>query len=140
MVLDQIGQIALTVDDPEAAEQFYGSTLGLRKLYRFGDMLFFDCAGVRLLVEKEQKQPFHPASSVLYFRVKDIAQATRDLKAKGVAFISEPHLIAPMPDHDLWMAFLRNKPIQTSYKKNARYYPGIFISVSLLLLALERIR
>ena len=26
-----------------------GRKLGLRKLYRFGDLSFFDCAGVRLL-------------------------------------------------------------------------------------------
>ena len=106
--LNQIGQIAVSVDDIEAAERFYGESLGLRKLYRFGDLVFFDCAGVRLLVEKEQKQPFVPASSVLYFRTPDIAMATRELKAKGVAFIDTPHLIAPMADHDLWMVFFKD--------------------------------
>ena len=106
--LNQIGQIAVSVDDIEAAERFYGESLGLRKLYRFGDLVFFDCAGVRLLVEKEQKQPFVPASSVLYFRTPDIAMATRELKAKGVAFIDTPHLIASMADHDLWMVFFKD--------------------------------
>src|SRR5437868_3951860 len=106
--LNQIGQLAVTVDDPDAAERFYGETLGLRKLFRFGNLIFFDCAGVRLLVEKSDSQPFIPSSSVIYFRTPDIAIASRDLKAKGVPFIDTPHLIAPMPDHDLWMTFFKD--------------------------------
>ena len=30
------------------------------------------------------------------------------LKERGVDFIDEPHLIARMPDHDLWMVFFRD--------------------------------
>ena len=106
--LNQIGQIAVTVDDPEAAEHFYSQTLGLRKLFRFGNLIFFDCAGVRLLVEKSDQQPFKPSSSCLYFRTPDISIAVKDLKAKGVSFIDTPHLIAPMEDHDLWMTFFKD--------------------------------
>ena len=50
--LNQLGQIALPVTDVDRAETFYEKTLGLRRLYRFGDLTFFDCAGVRLLLEK----------------------------------------------------------------------------------------
>ncbi len=106
--LNQIGQIALTVDDVDEAEKFYGEQLGLRRLFRFGDMVFFDCAGVRLLVEKSSQQPFEPSSSVLYFRTPDLSIAVRDLKAKGVSFTHAPHLIAPMEDHDLWMSFFKD--------------------------------
>jgi methylmalonyl-CoA/ethylmalonyl-CoA epimerase len=90
-----------------AAEEFYGQKLGLRKLYRFGDLIFFDCAGVRLFLEKARSQPFVPNRSVLYFRTPDITVAVRELEAKGVSFIDKPHLIAPMEDHDLWMTFSR---------------------------------
>ncbi|HWP82186.1 MAG TPA: VOC family protein [Bacteroidota bacterium] len=108
IALNHIGQIAMTVDDIEAAERFYEHSLGLRKLYRFGDMVFYDCAGVRLLVEKEKKKPFVPSSSILYFRTPDLTVAIRELKAKNVAFVTQPALIAPMPDHDLWMAFFKD--------------------------------
>jgi len=108
VALGQLGQVAVSVDDVDAAEQFYGNSLGLRKLFRFGNLLFFDCAGVRLLVEKSDKSPFVPASSVLYFRTPDITVALRELKARGVSFIDAPHLIAPMEDHDLWMVFFRD--------------------------------
>jgi methylmalonyl-CoA/ethylmalonyl-CoA epimerase len=52
VVLNQLGQVSLSVDDVGAAEEFYGQKLGLRELYRFGGLVFFDCAGVRLFLEK----------------------------------------------------------------------------------------
>jgi methylmalonyl-CoA/ethylmalonyl-CoA epimerase len=30
------------------------------------------------------------------------------MKQSGVRFEDEPHLIATMPDHDLWMTFFRD--------------------------------
>ncbi len=109
IALNQLGQVMLLVDDVDAAEQFYTSTLGLRKLYRFGDLLFLDCAGLRLLVEKSSAQPFVPSASILYFRVADISLAYREFQNRGVAFIDQPHLIAPMEDHDLWMVFFNDQ-------------------------------
>lgn len=106
--LNALGQIALSVDDADAAERFYSESLGLRKLYRFGDLVFFDSAGLRLMVEKSSAQPFTPASSVLYFRVADILVAVRALEARGVVFVAAPHRIAAMEDHDLWMAFFKD--------------------------------
>ena len=108
VALNQLGQVSVTVDDIDTAERFYSETLGLRKLYRFGDLLFFDCAGVRLYIQKSNAHPFAPASSVLYFRIPDITISVRELKARGVSFIDDPHLIAPMEDHDLWMAFFKD--------------------------------
>ena len=108
VTLNQIGQIALTVDDVDAAERFYSEALGLRKLFRFGDLLFFDCGGVRLMVDKSNNKPFTPASSCLYFKTPDIAVAVRQLKSGGVSFVDKPHLIAPMEDHDLWMVFFKD--------------------------------
>ena len=104
--LGPIGQIAVSVSDVDRAEAFYGGLLGLRKLFRFGDLVFFDCAGVRLLVEKAAG-PI-TSGAVLYFRCADIVLARRELEARGVAFTDQPHLIAPMEDHDLWMTFFND--------------------------------
>jgi methylmalonyl-CoA/ethylmalonyl-CoA epimerase len=106
--LNQIGQIALAVGDIDQAEAFYGEQLRLRKLYRFGDLSFFDCAGVRLMLEKAGKLEDIQRSSVIYFRCADIALTVRELKDRSVSFIQEPHLIAEMDDHDLWMAFFKD--------------------------------
>ena len=107
--MNQIGQIAIPVSNTDRSEAFYERTLGLRKLYRYGDLSFFDCAGVRLMLSPpEAGEPVVPRQGAIYFRVADLALAVRDISSKGAEIISEPHLTAPMPDHDLWMAFTRD--------------------------------
>src|SRR5688572_3144804 len=106
--LNVVGQVSLTVDDIEAAEKFYVEGLKLRKLYRFGNLLFLDCAGLRLFIEASNEKPFVPKSSVLYFRVPDLTIAVGQLRHNGVDFVDQPHLIAPMEDHDLWMTFFKD--------------------------------
>jgi methylmalonyl-CoA/ethylmalonyl-CoA epimerase len=106
--LSRIGQIALAVADVDRAEAFYEEVLGLRKLYRFGDLTFFDCAGVRLMLEKARAGGDTAHASVIYFRCADIAFAVRELQARDVSFDSKPHLIAKMEDHDLCMAFFKD--------------------------------
>ena len=109
MTLGQIGQIAIAVSNTDRAEAFYEKVLGLRKLYRYGDLSFFDCAGIRLMLSPpEAGTAVEPGQGAIYFRVADLSLAVRDLKAKGIELVSEPHLTAPMPDHDLWMAFVRD--------------------------------
>ena len=102
--LGPVGQIALNVADADRAEAFYGEVLGLRKLFRFGGLVFFDCAGLRLLLD-QQPPDASKRGSVIYFRVADIALARRELEGRGVAFSDQIHLVAPMEDHDLWMTF-----------------------------------
>ena len=78
-----IGQIALAVADVDRAEAFYGGQLGLRRLYGFSDLCFFDCAGVRLMLEKARDQGEVARSSVIYFRCTDLALAIRELEGRG---------------------------------------------------------
>jgi methylmalonyl-CoA/ethylmalonyl-CoA epimerase len=96
------------VQDVDRAESFYQNTLQLRKLYRFGDLTFFDCCGVRLLLEKASDNETTVYGSPIYFSCTDIALAVREIKQRGITFKVEPHLIAPMEDHDLWMAFFED--------------------------------
>ncbi|HSI00588.1 MAG TPA: VOC family protein [Reyranella sp.] len=84
--LSQIGQIALPISDVERAEAFFGGVLGLRKLYRFGDLTFFDCTGVRLLREKVKDPTELVPPGCLYFRCADIALAVAELEKRGLAF------------------------------------------------------
>jgi methylmalonyl-CoA/ethylmalonyl-CoA epimerase len=106
--LNRIGQIAHAVRDVDRAEEFYRDKLGLRKLYRFGDLSFFDCAGVRLLLEKAHDPDTAGHGSPIYFACADIALTVRELQARGVVFTNLPHLTAKMDDHDLWMAFFED--------------------------------
>ncbi len=58
--LNQVGQVSLSVADVDEAERFYTGVLGVRKLFRFGGLLFLECAGLRVLVEKSAINPFSP--------------------------------------------------------------------------------
>ena len=44
----------------------------------------------------------------MYFSVPDLPGAHAQMKSRRVEFIDEPHLIAKLPDHDLWMAFFKD--------------------------------
>jgi methylmalonyl-CoA/ethylmalonyl-CoA epimerase len=103
--LSQIGQINVRVHDLPRAMAFYRDDLGIPFLFDVPNMAFFDCAGVRLLLALPEGEGSDHPSSILYFKVDDIHGATEALRARSVKITSEPHLIARMPDHDLWMSF-----------------------------------
>jgi methylmalonyl-CoA/ethylmalonyl-CoA epimerase len=93
----------------ERASAFYQDVLGLKLLFKAPPGLaFFDCGGVRLMIDRPEKPEFDHPSSILYFAVPDIQAAQAQMKLSGVRFEDEPHLIARMPDHDLWMTFFRD--------------------------------
>jgi methylmalonyl-CoA/ethylmalonyl-CoA epimerase len=105
----RIGQIAINAKDVERAAAFYQDVLGLKLLFRApGGLAFFDCGGVRLMLDRAEKPEFDHPSSILYFVVPDIRTAYGKLKEGGVRFEDEPHMIARMPAHDLWMTFFRD--------------------------------
>ena len=106
--LSTIGQIAMVAKDVPRATAFYRDRLGMRFLFEFPGLAFFDCDGVRLMISRAEKPEFDHPGSVLYFKVDDLDAAHADLTAKGVEFIDKPHLIAKLPDHELWMAFFKD--------------------------------
>lgn len=107
--ISRLGQIAINAHDVERAAAFYQDVLGLKLLFKAGPGLaFFDCGGVRLMLTRPEKPEFDHPGSVLYFAVPDIQAAHAGMKGKGVQFEDEPHLIAKLPDHDLWMTFFRD--------------------------------
>jgi methylmalonyl-CoA/ethylmalonyl-CoA epimerase len=105
--LEEIGQIAVTVSDLARAKDFYQNLLGMHFLFDAGPMSFFQCGKIRFAIGTSDK-PVSPGGTILYFRVGDIEAIHASLAAKGVEFIQKPHLVARMPDHDLWLAFLND--------------------------------
>ena len=106
VALNSIGQIAIIVKDVSRATTFYRDKLGMKYLFAAGNLVFFDCGGVRLMLDKAVKPEL--GTSIIYFRVADINRAHQQMRSDGVEFVDEPHLIARMPDHDLWMTFFRD--------------------------------
>lgn len=104
-----IGQASINVHDVDRAVAFYRDTLGLRFLFQAGPkMAFFDCGGVRLMLALPERPEFDHPGSIFYFKVADIQAVAATLESRGVQFEGPLHLIAAMPDHDLWMAFFRD--------------------------------
>jgi predicted enzyme related to lactoylglutathione lyase len=99
-----IGQVAVVCKDVARGSAFYRDVLGFRHLFDAPPSLsFFDCGGVRLMLTTvERPEDDHPGS-MLYFFVSDIEGVQRDLTAKGVQFLEQPHLIAKLSDRDVWL-------------------------------------
>ena len=104
--LSTIGQIAIPVKDLERAVTFYRDSLGMRFLFKVPRLAFFDCAGVRLMLDIPETEEFQKHSSIIYFMVADLAAAHRTLLERGVTFRTDPHIAAKMADREVWMAFL----------------------------------
>jgi methylmalonyl-CoA/ethylmalonyl-CoA epimerase len=104
---DRIGQIAITVRDLARSRDFYRNTLGMKHLFDAGNMSFFQCGEIRLMIGTSE-EPVPAGGTILYFRVQDIHQTHAALDAQDVVFLQRPHLVARMPDHELWMAFLND--------------------------------
>ena len=106
--LSTIGQIAIVVHDVDRAVEFYRDKLGIKFLFRAGNLAFFDAGGVRLMLDRPEKPEFDHPPSILYFTVPDIRAAYSELKNRGVRFEDEPHLIARLADREVWMCFFRD--------------------------------
>lgn len=101
-------QIAVNCHDLKRATEFYRDKLGLKLLYEFPGLAFFDCGGVRLMLSKPETADLDHPTSIIYYRVADIHQATRAIADKGVKIVHEPRIIAHMPDHDLWLSYVHD--------------------------------
>ncbi|HEY8538062.1 MAG TPA: VOC family protein, partial [Steroidobacteraceae bacterium] len=104
--LGRIGQISRSVRNVEAAERWYKDVLGLKHLYTFGKLAFFDCDGTRLFLSEQEDAG---AESILYLQVADIVAAYDELRKRGVEFVSAPHRIHTHADGtEEWMAFFND--------------------------------
>ena len=107
--LAEIGQIALVVSDVPQATTFYRDVLGLKFLFSAGpDLAFFAAGSVRLMLTKPEGNDEVGKNSILYFKVTELASTHAAILARGAKNEREPRLLAKMPDHELWMAFVRD--------------------------------
>ena len=103
--LNQIGQIFVNVKDLDRAIAFYRDILGMTFLFQAPpNMAFFDCGGIRLMLGTADRPDLDHPASIIYYKVEDIERIYETFKARGVKFIVKPHLVAPMPTYDLWLA------------------------------------
>ena len=105
--LGTIGQILVPVRDAERAAAFYRDALGMRFLFAFPHMAFFDADGIRLYLSEPEAPDFRGRATI-YFRVPDIDAAVAALEARGVEFAGRPHVVHRDGTIELWMAFTKD--------------------------------
>jgi methylmalonyl-CoA/ethylmalonyl-CoA epimerase len=108
--LIEIAQVALTVSNLDRSIEFYRDVLGLPLLFTAPPGLaFFRCGDVRIMLgAAAQSGTQEKMTSTLYFRVDDIHESAEVLTKRGVVFEQKVHLVASLPDHDLYMGFFRD--------------------------------
>jgi len=107
VALESVGQVSIAVKDVERARNFYRDTLGLRFLFEFPGMAFFDCGGVRLYLAVANT-PELDRTSIVYYRVSDIQATAAALEARGVTFLQPPARVHEDVRHELWLAFFQD--------------------------------
>jgi catechol 2,3-dioxygenase-like lactoylglutathione lyase family enzyme len=55
--LGSIGQIAIHITDIKRSVEFYGSTLGMKKILAAPNLAFFDNGGTRLMLSSGEGEP-----------------------------------------------------------------------------------
>ena len=109
MKLSEIRQIAITVSDVGTALPFYRDVLGLKFLFSPGpNLAFLDAGGVRIMLSTPQGAGTPGHNSILYFKVREIAATHAAIVARGAKNERDPQLAAKMPDHELWIGFVRD--------------------------------
>jgi predicted enzyme related to lactoylglutathione lyase len=107
--LCEIRQIAITVSDVGKVLPFYRDALGLNFLFSPGPNLAFLAAGpVRLMLSTPQGAGAPGQNTILYFKVTDIGATHNAVVARGATSERAPQLTTRMPDHELWISFLRD--------------------------------
>lgn len=107
--LGEIGQIAITVSDIAKAKACYHGVLGLKHLFDAGPNLSFLAAGpVRLMLTTSQGSGEPGKNSILYFKVAAVEQVYTAVTTAGATPERAPQLTAKMPDHELWIGFIRD--------------------------------
>jgi methylmalonyl-CoA/ethylmalonyl-CoA epimerase len=105
----KIGQVAITVSDVGSAVAYYRDVLGLKFLFSPGpNLAFLSDSSIRIMLSTPQGSGAVGANSILYFQVTDIEATYDAIIARGSASERPPQFVAKMPDHDLWIGFLRD--------------------------------
>lgn len=109
MNISTIGQIAIAISDLDKAVYFYQKILKLEMLFDVPpNMAFFNCGGVRLMLTTLQGPEQDHNTSVIYYKVTGIESIFDELKALQVDIERPPGMAAKMPDHELWIGFIRD--------------------------------
>ncbi len=104
----EIGRIAVAVDDVSVSLPFYRDVLGLKFLFNPSpDLAFLAAGSIRVMLSTPQSHKTPGKNSILYFKVSNIEAAHSAIVQRGAVNERKPQLTAKLPDHELWIGFVR---------------------------------
>lgn len=107
--ISKIGQLAITVSDVGEALKFYRDTLGLSFLFSPShELAFLQCGETRIMLTCPQGAGEVGKNSISYFSVTELESFFEQAVHLGANVEREPQLAAQMPDHELWIGFLKD--------------------------------
>ena len=91
----RLHSVMLGVSDVDASVRFYTELLGFTLCGRFEEFAFVDVHGTMLTLSGDlaKARPPAPAPVELVLAVNGVRDAYAKLRARGVSFLNEPHLI-----------------------------------------------
>jgi catechol 2,3-dioxygenase-like lactoylglutathione lyase family enzyme len=108
-MITHIGQIAIAITNLDASVSFYRDVLGLPLLFEVApNMAFFQCGDTRLMLTTLQGPESDHQTSTIYYTVTNIAEVFASFEQASIAVERPPQLAANMPDHELWIGFIRD--------------------------------
>ncbi len=107
--ISKIAQLAITVSEVEKALGFYRDILDLNFLFSPSkDLAFLQCGETRIMLSTPQGAGEVGKNSIPYFLVENIESAYEQAVNSGATAERAPQLAAQMPDHELWIGFLKD--------------------------------
>ncbi|MEW5251410.1 VOC family protein [Microbulbifer sp. 2201CG32-9] len=104
-----LGQLALTMSNVQLALEFYRDILGLEFLFSpVENLAFLQSGETRIMLTTPQGAGEPGNNSIPYFKVSNIVEFYDSVLTKGAIAEREPQIAAQMPDHELWIGFIKD--------------------------------
>ena len=104
-----IMQVAIPAKDVDRASAFYAEKLGMQLLFKPSPtMAFLACGDTRIYLDANSGVAGIEGNTLLYFRATDIERAHRSFQERGVEIKEPPHVIARLPDREVWLMWIRD--------------------------------
>lgn len=107
--ISELGQLAVTVENVDKSLEFYRDILGLKFLFSPSEnLVFLQCGPTRIMLSTPQGAGEVGKNSIPYFTVSEIEKFYEQAITRGAVKEREPQFAAQMPDHELWIGFLKD--------------------------------
>ena len=107
--LGVIGNISHHVRNLPEAIDFYKNKLGFKYLFTRNGRAFFECGGMRFLLNAQKEPKDSKEPDIAFLRVDDIQTAYEELLGRGITFDEKPRKVIAIKGYELWAAIFHDQ-------------------------------